>query len=89
MNKKVTIELSEAELLQDERCARMCGFASVGEYLANLLKVEPVRTRERLSALDAAVAQGLAEADAGLGAPADEVFDRLEKRFRAAARKGR
>jgi len=89
MNKEVTIELSDAELLRAEKCAELCGFASVSEYLAHLLKVEPTSTRERLAALDAAIAQGLAEADAGLCRPAAEVFDRLEKKFRAAARKVR
>lgn len=45
-----------------------------------------VQDREaRLKALDRAVAEGLAEADAGLGIPAEEVFDRLKAKYEAMA----
>ena len=41
-----------------------------------------VEARERrLATLDAAIARGHAEAGAGLGHPADEVFDRLEAKY--------
>lgn len=38
-----------------------------------------------LAALDAAIARGLADAEAGRTRPAREVFDRLEARYREAA----
>lgn len=40
----------------------------------------------RLAALDAALAQGLAEAERGELRPADEVFDRLERKYSAMAK---
>jgi antitoxin ParD1/3/4 len=46
--------------------------------------VRLVQEREaKLAALDAAIARGLADADAGRLIPADEVFDRLEAKYRA------
>ena len=39
----------------------------------------------RLAALDAALARGLADIEAGRVTPADEVFDRLEAKYRAMA----
>ena len=46
--------------------------------------VRLIEEREaRLAALDAAVERGLADADAGRVTPADEVFDRLEAKYRA------
>jgi antitoxin ParD1/3/4 len=48
--------------------------------------VRLVQEREaRLAVLDAAIAQGLAEADAGLGRPIEEVADRLRKKYAAMA----
>jgi antitoxin ParD1/3/4 len=48
--------------------------------------VRLIQEREaRLVALDASIARGLADADAGRTAPAEEVFDRLEARYRAGA----
>lgn len=48
--------------------------------------VRLVQEREaRLAALDAAVARGLADAEAGRSRPADEVFARLEAKYRTAA----
>jgi antitoxin ParD1/3/4 len=47
--------------------------------------VRLVQEREaRLATLDAAIARGLADADAGRVRPAGEVFDRLEAKYRAA-----
>lgn len=37
----------------------------------------------RLAALDASIARGLADADAGRTSPIDQVFDRLEAKYRA------
>ncbi len=46
--------------------------------------VRLIQEREaRLAALDAAVARGLADADAGRTVPAEEVFDRLEAKYAA------
>jgi antitoxin ParD1/3/4 len=46
--------------------------------------VRLVEEREaRLAALDASIARGLADAEAGRTTPADEVFDRLEAKYRA------
>lgn len=48
--------------------------------------VRLVQEREaRLAALDASIARGLADADAGRTKPAAEVFDRLEAKYRAMA----
>jgi len=48
--------------------------------------VRLVQEREaRLAALDAAIALGIADADAGRVKPASEVFDRLEAKYRALA----
>jgi antitoxin ParD1/3/4 len=46
--------------------------------------VRLVQEREtRLAALDASIARGLAEADAGRVKPVSEVFDRLEAKLKA------
>lgn len=46
--------------------------------------VRLVQDREaRLAALEASIARGLADADAGRTRPAAEVFDRLEAKYRA------
>ncbi|MBW4089553.1 MAG: type II toxin-antitoxin system ParD family antitoxin [Proteobacteria bacterium] len=50
--------------------------------------VRLVQDREaRLAALDATIARGIADADVGRTKPADEVFDRLEGKYRAMATK--
>jgi antitoxin ParD1/3/4 len=52
--------------------------------------VRLIQDREaRLAALDASIMRGLADADAGRIAPADEIFDRLEAKYRALASQGR
>jgi hypothetical protein len=38
-----------------------------------------------LAALDASIARGLADAEAGRTSPAEELFDRLDGKYRAAA----
>ena len=48
--------------------------------------VRLIQDREaRLAALDAAIARGLADAEAGRARPAQDVFDRLEDKYRAMA----
>lgn len=49
--------------------------------------VRLIQDREtKLAALDASIARGIADADAGRTAPAEDVFDRLEAKYRAMAR---
>jgi antitoxin ParD1/3/4 len=51
--------------------------------------VRLIQDREtKLAALDASIARGIADADAGRTAPAGDVFDRLEAKYRAMARTG-
>lgn len=46
--------------------------------------VRLIQDREtRLAALDASIARGVADAEAGRSRPAEEVFDRLEAKYRA------
>ena len=46
--------------------------------------VRLIQDREsRLAALDLAIARGLADAEAGRTAPIDDVFDRIEAKYRA------
>ena len=46
--------------------------------------VRLIQDREaRLAALDAAIARGLADAEAGRTTPAEDVFDRLESKYQA------
>ncbi|QGP80936.1 type II toxin-antitoxin system ParD family antitoxin [Sphingobium sp. CAP-1] len=46
--------------------------------------VRLIQDREaRLAALDASIARGLTDADAGNVTPAEDVFDRLEAKYRA------
>ncbi len=48
--------------------------------------VRLVQDREtRLAALDASIMRGIADADAGRTTPADDVFERLEAKYRARA----
>jgi antitoxin ParD1/3/4 len=50
--------------------------------------VRLIEEREaRLAALDAAIARGLADAEAGRTKPVEEVFARLDRKYRAMARK--
>jgi antitoxin ParD1/3/4 len=49
--------------------------------------VRLVQDREaRLASLDASILRGIADADAGRTKPAEEVFDRLEQKYRAMAK---
>jgi antitoxin ParD1/3/4 len=52
--------------------------------------VRLVEEREkRLAALDAALAKGVTDADAGRVKPAEDVLDRLEAKYKAMAEKAR
>ena len=72
------LESFVAELVESGR------YNSKSEVLREGVRL--IQDREaRLAALDAAIARGVADADAGRTAPADEVFDRLEAKYRALA----
>ena len=61
-------------------------YGSKSEVLREGIRL--VQDREtRLAALDASIARGLANVDAGRTAPADAVFKRLEDKYRAMAGK--
>ena len=61
-------------------------YGSKSEVLREGIRL--VQDREtRLAALDASIARGLADVDAGRTAPADDVFKRLEDKYRAMAEK--
>ena len=71
-----TLESFVAELVASGR------YNSKSEVLREGVRL--VQEREaRLAALDAALARGLADADAGRTNSAAEVFDRFESKFRA------
>jgi antitoxin ParD1/3/4 len=66
------------------------GLVASGRYssASDVLRegVQLIQEREaRLAELDASIARGLADAEAGRGKPAMEVFDRLEAKYRAMA----
>ena len=61
-------------------------YGSKSEVLREGIRL--VQDREtRLAALDASIARGLADVDAGRTAPANEVFKRLQDKYRAVAEK--
>ena len=61
-------------------------YGSKSEVLREGIRM--VQDREtRLAALDASIARGLANVDSGRTAPADDVFKRLEDKYRAMAEK--
>jgi len=71
--------------------AVVSGLVSSGRYnsKSEVLRegVRLVQEREaRLAALDAAIARGLEDAEAGRVTPAEQVFDRLEAKYAALAR---
>ena len=73
----------EAYIQQLEEAGR---YGSKSEVLREGIRL--VQDREtRLAALDASIARGLADVEAGRTAPADAVFKRLEDKYRAMAEK--
>lgn len=70
-----TLETFVASLVETGR------YNSKSEVLREGVRL--IQEREsRLAALDASIARGLADADAGRIAPAETVFDRLEAKYR-------
>lgn len=66
----------------------VAGLVATGRYnsKSEVLRegVRLIQDREaRLAALDASIARGLADADGGRTAPAEEMLDRLEAKYRA------
>jgi len=76
---------SKLERVVDELVARG-RYNSKSEVLREGVRLVQEREK-RLAALDAAIARGLADSEAGRGKPADEVFDRLEKKIGTLARR--
>jgi antitoxin ParD1/3/4 len=73
------LELFVAELVENGR------YNSKSEVLREGVRLVQERER-RLTALDASIARGLADVEAGRTRPAAEVFDRLEAKYRAMAK---
>jgi antitoxin ParD1/3/4 len=55
-------------------------YNNASEVVRDALRLMEEREK-RLQSLDAIIARGIAEADAGLGRDADEVFDELEAKY--------
>jgi antitoxin ParD1/3/4 len=77
----ISVELGEAlERFVDE-LLRGGRYNSKSEVLREGVRL--IQDREaKLAALDAAIARGLADVDAGRTTPMDEVFDRLEAKYK-------
>jgi antitoxin ParD1/3/4 len=72
------LETFVAQLVQSGR------YNSKSEVLREGVRL--IQDREaRLAALDASIARGLADLESGRTKPVEEVFDRLEAKYRAAA----
>jgi antitoxin ParD1/3/4 len=77
---QMTLTLTEEleQFVRDE--VRNGAFASSSEYVRTLVRERYLKTRDRaakLQALDAALARGIADAEAGRIIPLDEAFKRL------------
>ena len=77
----ISVELGETlERFVDE-LLRGGRYNSKSEVLREGVRL--IQDREaKLAALDAAIARGLADVDAGRTTPMDEVFDRLEAKYK-------
>lgn len=80
----VSAELGERLEAFVTRMVRSGRYNSKSEVLREGVRL--IEDREaRMVALDAAIARGLGDADAGRTRPADAVFDRLEVKYRTIA----
>ena len=69
-----------------QRLVKAGRYGSKSEVLREGIRL--LQDREiRLAALDASIARGLADVEAGRMAPADGIFKRLEDKYRAMAEK--
>ena len=68
-----------------ERLVRSGRYHSRNEVLREGVRLVDEREK-RIAALDAALARGIADDEAGRAKPADQVFDRLAARYDAAAK---
>lgn len=74
----LTLTRELEQFVRDE--ARRGAFASSSEYVRDLVRERYLKARDRaekLNALDAALARGLADAEAGRVMPLEEAFERL------------
>jgi len=83
--------MSDSADLRNQLETYVAGLVKPGRYhsKSEVLRegVRLVQEREaRLAALDAVIAQGLADAEAGRIKPVAEVFDRLEAKYKAMAK---
>ncbi|WP_442754281.1 type II toxin-antitoxin system ParD family antitoxin [Methylocystis sp. JAN1] len=69
-----------------ERLVATGRYASKDQVIREGVRLLEERDR-KLDALDAALAQGIADAEAGRVRPAGDVFDRLEKKYKAMSSK--
>jgi antitoxin ParD1/3/4 len=77
----ISVELGETLEQFVEELLRGGRYNSKSEVLREGVRL--VQEREaKLAALDAAITRGLADADAGRLTPMDEVFDRLEAKYK-------
>jgi antitoxin ParD1/3/4 len=63
-------------------------YASVSDYVRDLIRKDQTAQAEQarwLASVDAGVTRGLADAEAGRVRDAEEVFDRLERKYAAMA----
>jgi len=78
----VSADLGEALERFVEKLVAIGRYHSKSEVLREGVRL--IQEREaRLAALDASIARGLADADAGRMAPSSDVFDRLEAKLAA------
>jgi antitoxin ParD1/3/4 len=78
----ISVDLGEALEKAVDELLRNGRYNSKSEVLREGVRL--VQEREaKLAALDAAIAKGIADADSGRLKPMDEVFDRLEAKYKA------
>lgn len=69
-----------------ERLVATGRFSSKDEVIREGIRLLEERER-KLEKLDAALSRGIADAEAGRVTPADDVFDRLERKYQSLASK--
>jgi len=81
-----SMNVSVPDLMRDWVQSRIDSgnYASVSDYVRDLIRRDQIATTHRelrLSALDAAIERGVADADAGRVHDLDEVFDELDAKY--------